>query len=563
MEIGYDNIEGIGAAQGVSPQYDGHASWCAYSIAGLPFQGISKYPQFQYLPTDQVGRTYLYDRVGRLTKADFGFRTETEPEASGMLWRSGAAYDEVDFAYDAIGNITRAKRYSSTNTIIDNLTYSYGTSNSHLLHVDDTAPVNAATEDVDDQAAGNYSYAGTGAVTADLGRGVGLIVYDAFGLPTKIVRADGSYELMRYNAAGQRVFRTEIGAPSQTYVYGADGTMEAVSVGGVSGVRQFVLNGASPIGKIELNNGSWSRHYYLRDEHGSVRVVVNSTGGIESRNDFFVFGGFMPGRYSSDLAGFDPRFLANEKDAGTGYDLMALRLYDSRVGRFLGVDPYSRDFPDWSPFCYGLGDPVRQADRSGGYSYDSLSNSHDQETARLVEQYPEYPFVVGGLAILAFASATLGPPAWALAGDWITIGSSWLVSRLPVAWQNVLGTLQQASNQAPISAENEIQFAQRGVSGTFRYGEFAGRTISDVVNGLRSGTISPDQIPIQTIVRNGITYTLNNRSLMALRQAGLEPTVVQEVTGNAFAEAQLTQRLLELGDQVGPGFIPVIRGGGN
>ncbi len=98
-------------------------------------------------------------------------------------------------------------------------------------------------------------------------------------------------------------------------------------------------------------------------------------------------------------------------------------------------------------------------------------------------------------------------------------------------------------------------------SAMFRHGEFAGRSISDVAAGLRSGAISPNQLPLQTITRDGVTYTLNNRSLMALRQAGMEPTVIRDVTGNAFFERQLMQRLGELGGQVGPDFVPIIRGG--
>ena len=66
-------------------------------------------------------------------------------------------------------------------------------------------------------------------------------------------------------------------------------------------------------------------------------------------------------------------------------------------------------------------------------------------------------------------------------------------------------------------------------------------------------------IPIQTITRDSATYTLNNRSLMALRQAGMEPTVMRDLTGNPFFERQLTQRLGELGGQVGPDFFPIRR----
>ena len=109
---------------------------------------------------------------------------------------------------------------------------------------------------------------------------------------------------------------------------------------------------------------------------------------------------------------------------------------------------------------------------------------------------------------------------------------------------------------------SEIRFGQQGVSATFRNGEFAGQSIEDVAAGLRSGTIQPSQVPIQTITRNGVTYTLNNRSLTALRQAGIQPTVINDVTGNQFFEQQLTTRLGEMGGEVPPEFVPTIRGGG-
>ena len=114
----------------------------------------------------------------------------------------------------------------------------------------------------------------------------------------------------------------------------------------------------------------------------------------------------------------------------------------------------------------------------------------------------------------------------------------------------------------PLEGPSDIQFGQQGVSATFRNGEFAGQSVKDVAAGLRNGSINSSQLPIQTITRDGVTYTLNNRSLMALRLAEIEPTVVTDVTGNSFFEEQLTQRLSELGGQVDPNFVPIIRPGG-
>jgi len=106
----------------------------------------------------------------------------------------------------------------------------------------------------------------------------------------------------------------------------------------------------------------------------------------------------------------------------------------------------------------------------------------------------------------------------------------------------------------------EVQFAQRGISPNFHEnGDFAGRSIDDVAAELRNGTMSADQLPLRVITRDGVTYTLNNRSLMALRQGGQEPTILNDVTGDPLYERVLTKRLNEIGSNAGPNFVPPIR----
>jgi hypothetical protein len=111
---------------------------------------------------------------------------------------------------------------------------------------------------------------------------------------------------------------------------------------------------------------------------------------------------------------------------------------------------------------------------------------------------------------------------------------------------------------APVSG---VRFGQKGISSTFRHGEFAGKTIDEVAAGLRSGAIKPSQLPIQVVTRNGVQYTINNRSLMALRKAGLDPTDITDVTGIKRFEDELTGRLQEIGEMADD-FVPHIRGGG-
>jgi hypothetical protein len=109
-------------------------------------------------------------------------------------------------------------------------------------------------------------------------------------------------------------------------------------------------------------------------------------------------------------------------------------------------------------------------------------------------------------------------------------------------------------------AGTRVLFGQKSISNVFAHGEFAGRTVDEVASGLKTGIFSADQLPLQVINRAGDTYTMNNRSLMALRLAGVEPTKLVDVTGNATIESRLTERLLEIGQKITDDFLPRIRG---
>lgn len=65
----------------------------------------------------------------------------------------------------------------------------------------------------------------------------------------------------------------------------------------------------------------------------------------------------------------------------------------------------------------------------------------------------------------------------------------------------------------------------------------------EVVQGLRHGMITPETLPVEIVMRNGQKIALNNRSLLALRRAGMEPTIVIDKTGITEAERFLNQHL--------------------
>jgi hypothetical protein len=92
-------------------------------------------------------------------------------------------------------------------------------------------------------------------------------------------------------------------------------------------------------------------------------------------------------------------------------------------------------------------------------------------------------------------------------------------------------------------AQGPLKFGQATVKSTFAHGPFAGETIGVVAAKLRSGLVSPDQLPVEFIVRNGERVALNNRSLLALRRARMDATVAIDRTAIPQFERLLDRHL--------------------
>ena len=102
-----------------------------------------------------------------------------------------------------------------------------------------------------------------------------------------------------------------------------------------------------------------------------------------------------------------------------------------------------------------------------------------------------------------------------------------------------------------------MQIAEPGPFYFSEEGIFKSKSISEIVRGLRNGNISPESIPIEIIVRNGQKITLNNRSLLALRRAGMKPNVIIDKTGEKEYELFLNNHL----KRNAPSDVIKIRGG--
>jgi filamentous hemagglutinin len=141
-------------------------------------------------------------------------------------------------------------------------------------------------------------------------------------------------------------------------------------------------------------------------------------------------------------------------------------------------------------------------------------------------------------------------------------GCGWLASSfIPFAklgkilkllrWGDEAAGLAEAAQRLDANVDlADARFAQTDWSENFsKGGLFGGQTIDDVAGALRSGSLSPKDVPINAIVRDGYTLILNTRSAQALTRAGIprDSWNVVNRTNDPFFEALLTGQLTRNG----------------
>jgi RHS repeat-associated protein len=104
----------------------------------------------------------------------------------------------------------------------------------------------------------------------------------------------------------------------------------------------------------------------LKDHLGSVRVVVDEAGEIVSSDDYYPWGIILEGRSTDDNSyNAKYKFTGKERDKETGYDYFGARYFDSRIGRWMQVDPLYKKHLEWNPYNYVLDNPLSLIDPDG------------------------------------------------------------------------------------------------------------------------------------------------------------------------------------------------------
>lgn len=313
---------------------------------------------------------YQYNKNNRLKQADYGVSNASS--SVSYTQNSNNDYQVSNLTYDANGNIKTLKRnkhYQSGNAM-DNLTYNYdATKKNQLKRIVDAAGDAANADDIYTQSdANNYMYNTIGQLTENKQEGL-KYYYNASGLVTEIQKNNLPLVKFGYNDKGHRVKKliyNGTGSLIRTdyYVRDASGSLLALYEG--STLKEYPVYGASRLG-VYYKGGATA--YQIADHLGNVRAVVVKNGStalsVTSKTDYYPFGMPMPNRNveGNYRYGYQGEFAEKEPEL-PGRNSFELRLWDSRIGRWLTTDPYGQYA---SPYL-GMGnDPINGIDPDGGY----------------------------------------------------------------------------------------------------------------------------------------------------------------------------------------------------
>ena len=116
--------------------------------------------------------------------------------------------------------------------------------------------------------------------------------------------------------------------------------------------------------------------YYYKDHLGSITAVMDGESGAITQAQGFDAWGDICRTYSTTDTSVN-KYTGKERDQETGYDYFGARYYDSRIGRWLQTEPLYDKYLQYSPYQYGLLNPVILKDIDGKWipEYNSKDNS--------------------------------------------------------------------------------------------------------------------------------------------------------------------------------------------
>ncbi len=301
-------------------------------------------------------------------------------------------YNVFDITYDPNGNIrtlNRNKNGTAGTNAMDKLNYNYYTDKpNQLAKVEDFEGEKLAGKDIGNQTATeNYIYNEIGQLIENKEENI-TYIYNTSGLVTEVKKDNYTRVKFFYNDKGHRVKKEAYiaGTPTLDYTehYVRDAAGTALVIYRNGNPEEYTIYGVSRLGVYKPNTGSSGGNsvYQITDHLGNVRAVAQWNGTNAEAivaTDYYPFGMPMPNRDDgAGVNGYRYKYQGQEVDPETGKEAFELRLWDSRIGRWLTTDPYGQHS---SPYL-GMGNnPTSRIDQDGGIDEPIKFTLDDNESS--------------------------------------------------------------------------------------------------------------------------------------------------------------------------------------
>ena len=268
--------------------------------------------------TTLFSETLRYDSPTRGTAARYA------GGLSEVMTLQGSTRNTYGFTYDDAGRLATTKRYTGTSGTLNSAAYTERgityNRNGAFLTLQRYGSSTSTPQD-------NYTYTYSGPLlTGVSGKDSGSMLSASF----------------THEANGNTTYALESAEAS------------------VDGTARFLKNGTA-----------MTPYYTIRDHIGSVRTIVNASGTVVERNDYYPFGSRTTfGASYATLSSNRQKFSGKEDQTPVAsstlpYFDFGARMYDSKLVRWNTYDPMAEKYYGINPYVYCNGDPVNTIDPDG------------------------------------------------------------------------------------------------------------------------------------------------------------------------------------------------------
>ena len=312
-----------------------------------------------YDPTDSPSSVTLSN--GSSTLQEFSYSDEPAGVISSETDTPSSSLSPADYTYDANSRVTSLVPGSgSTDSYAfdasDNLTTLPGGATGTYDHASElTSSVLSGTTT-------NYTYNTDGQRTQEAVGGSTTVsaTYNGARDLTSYSDAAANMSTASYDGDGLRASETSTptggSSTPQSFVYDTSSTTPQLLM---DSTNAYVYgSGGTPLEQINLTTGTVQ--YLVGDALGSVRGVVNASGGLVNSTSYDAWGN---PETSGGVSAQTPFGFAGGYTDPSGLIYLVHRYYDPGTGQFLSVDPLVGE--TGQPYQYAEGDPPNASDPNG------------------------------------------------------------------------------------------------------------------------------------------------------------------------------------------------------